>query len=85
MSTISIKIVYFTAQLANWMDDTPWVSHYYFFGWMLHPADNFVSPAAQLMNSDTSNRDLMMKLIWDKPIVANMKEVEKGTGTNAYH
>ena len=80
-----IDVLYFTAQLANWMDDTPWVEKYFFFGYMPKLADNFVSPAAQLMNSDTSNRDLMMKLIWDRPIVANMNEVTKGTGINAYH
>lgn len=79
-----IDVLYFTAQLANWMDDTPWVEKYFFFGWMPRCADNFVSPAAQLMNSDTSNRDLMMKLVYDKPINANMNEVAKGTGANAY-
>ena len=76
-------VLYFTAQLANWMDNTPWVERYFFFGWMPHLADNFVSPAAQLMNSDGRSRDLMMKLIWDCPINPDGEEW-KGTGKNAY-
>lgn len=76
-------VLYFTAQLANWMDNTPWVERYFFFGWMPNPPDDFVSPAAQLMNSDTSPRDLMMKLLWDRPINP-VNEEWKGTGKNAY-
>lgn len=79
-----VDVLYFTAQVTKWMDDTDYVVLYFFFGWMPRPADNFVSPAAQLMNSDTSNRDLMMKLIWDRPIIANMNEAAKGMGQNAY-
>jgi hypothetical protein len=35
---------------------------------MRKPADNFVSPAAQLMNPDGSFTDLMFKLMYDQPI-----------------
>lgn len=77
-------VLYFTAQLTNWMDNTPWVERYFFFGWMPTLADNFVSPAAQLMNSDGRSRDLMMKLIWDCPINPDGEEW-KGTGKNAYY
>lgn len=80
-----VDVLYFTSQVTNWMDDTDYIAKYFFFGWTPKLVDNFVSPAAQLMNSDTSNRDLMMKLIWDRPIIANMREVDKGTGSNAYH
>ena len=80
-----VDVLYFTAQLTKWMDDTDYISRYYFFGWLPNLVDNFVSPAAQLMNSDTSNRDLMMKLIYDRPILANNREVQKGIGANAYH
>lgn len=80
-----VDVLYFTAQVTRWMDNTDYVSKYFFFGYMPKLADSFVSPAAQLMNSDTSNRDLMMKLIWDRPIIANDREVQKGVGHNSYH
>jgi hypothetical protein len=67
------------------MDATWWVDKYWLFGFMPHVADDFVSPAAQLMNSDTSFRDLMMKYIWDAPMTANSQGVALGTGKNAYH
>ena len=60
----------FTAQLANWMDEQSYVFEYGFFGCMEHVADNFVSPAAQLMNPDGSFKDLMYKLMTDQPIKA---------------
>ena len=60
----------FTAQLANWMDETSYVFEYGFFGCMEHLADNFVSPEAQLMNPDGSFKDLMYKLMYDQPIKA---------------
>lgn len=60
----------FTAQLANWMDETSYVFEYGFFGCMEHLADNFVSPEAQLMNPDGSFKDLMYKLMNDQPIKA---------------
>jgi len=58
----------FTAQLVNWMDETPWIFEYAFFGCMRNVADSFVSPEAQLMNSDGSFTDLMYKLMFDQPI-----------------
>ncbi|MCJ1476776.1 hypothetical protein MMC13_005445 [Lambiella insularis] len=58
----------FTAHLANWMDETPWIFEYAFFGCMRKVADDFVSPAAQLMNEDGSFTDLMYKLMYDQPI-----------------
>ena len=61
-------VYHFTAQLANWMDETPWIFEYGFFGCMRQVADSFVSPEAQLMNVDGSFTDLMYKLMWDQPI-----------------
>jgi hypothetical protein len=58
----------FTVQLANWMDQTDYVFEYGFFGCMETLADNFVSPAAQLMNPDGSFKDLMYKLMFDQPM-----------------
>ncbi|KAH6671939.1 hypothetical protein B0J14DRAFT_483761, partial [Halenospora varia] len=52
------EVLSFTAQLANWMDNTEWIFEYGFFGCMAQCADGFVSPEAQLMNADGSLRDL---------------------------
>lgn len=45
------SVLGFTAQLANWADATDWVFEIGFFGCMTHLADDFVSPAAQLMDA----------------------------------
>lgn len=58
----------FTAQLANWMDGTYWIFEYAFFGCMPKPADDFVSPQAQLMNPDGSFTALMIKLMTEQPM-----------------
>ena len=58
----------FTAQLVNWMDSQEFVFEYGFFGCMRKLADDFVSPAAQLMKSDGNFTDLMKKLMRDQPI-----------------
>lgn len=62
------SVLSFTVQVANWMDSTDWIFEYSFFGCMRHISDGFVSPAAQLMNSDGSFTDLMQKLMWDQPM-----------------
>ena len=64
------SVVGFTVKVANWMDNTDYVFEYGFFGCMEHVADNFVSPAAQLMNPDGSFKDLMYKLMNDEPMHA---------------
>lgn len=56
-------VIDFTARLANWMDTTPWIFEYAFFGCTRHVADDFVSPAAQLMSPDGSLTDLMERLM----------------------
>ncbi|KAM0803773.1 hypothetical protein BDR22DRAFT_960407 [Usnea florida] len=58
----------FTVQVANFMDGADYVFEYGFFGCMMRVADDFVSPAAQLMNPDGSFTDLMYKLMWDQPM-----------------
>ena len=63
-------VLAFTAQVANWADETAWVHEYGFFGCMETLADNFVSPGAQLMNPNGSFKDLMFKLMYDQPIKA---------------
>lgn len=63
------KEVYaFTVQVANWMDECPWIFEYAFFGCMAKVADDFVSPEAQLMNSDGSLKDLTHKLMDERPM-----------------
>ena len=60
----------FTVKMANWMDSTPWVHEYGFFGCMRKLADNFVSPAAQLMKPDGHFTPLMEKLNKEQPLKA---------------
>jgi len=62
------EVFAFTAQLANWMDQCPWVFEYAFFGCMAKVADDFVSPEAQLMNSDGTLKYLMHKLMNEQPM-----------------
>ncbi|KAH8679970.1 hypothetical protein BGZ60DRAFT_241467 [Tricladium varicosporioides] len=62
------EVLHFTVDVSNWMDQQDWVAEYSWFGCMQHPADNFVSPAAQLMNEDGSFKDLMWKLMFDQPM-----------------
>lgn len=62
------SVVEFTKQMANWMDDEKWIFEYGFFGCMQALADNFVSPAAQLMKPDGSFTPLMEKLQNEQPI-----------------
>jgi len=61
-------VLAFTAQVANWMDDTEYIYEYGFFGCMEKLADDFVSPEAQLMNSNGSFKELMLKLMNEQPI-----------------
>ncbi|KAL8786272.1 MAG: hypothetical protein Q9213_002867 [Squamulea squamosa] len=59
----------FTVQLANYMDNTDWIFEYGFFGCMRNLADGFVSPDAQLMQSDGHFTELMVKLQNEQPMV----------------
>ncbi|TPX07329.1 uncharacterized protein E0L32_010751 [Thyridium curvatum] len=58
----------FTADMADWMDHQGFVEEYAFFGCMAHVADNFVSPAAQLMAPDGKFTPLMKRLMNDQPM-----------------
>ncbi|KAH8884377.1 hypothetical protein GQ53DRAFT_846306 [Thozetella sp. PMI_491] len=62
------KVEHFTAVMANWMDKTDWVHEYAFFGCMRHVADNFVSPAAQLMDQNGKFTPLMKRLMTEQPM-----------------
>lgn len=61
-------VVEFTVDVANWADETSWVSEYAFFGCTRTLADDFVSPAAQLMKADGSLDELMIKLMNEQPM-----------------
>ena len=63
-------VVQFTARLANWMDEKPWIFEYAFFGCMRDVADGFVSPEAQLMKPDGHFTRLMDKLMHEVPMKA---------------
>ncbi|KAF2108437.1 hypothetical protein BDV96DRAFT_259795 [Lophiotrema nucula] len=62
------EVYQFTKDICNWMDDTEYIFEYGFFGCMKHMPDDFVSPAARLMNEDGSFTDLMWKYMSDQPI-----------------
>ena len=62
------EVFSFTAQVANWMDQCPWIFEYAIFGCMAKCADDFVSPEAQLMNSDGSFTALMEKIMNEQPM-----------------
>jgi hypothetical protein len=63
------EVFAFTAQVANWCDQCAWVYEYSFFGCMRECADGFVSPEAQLMNSDGTLTELMQKLMTEQPVM----------------
>ncbi|RYP05740.1 hypothetical protein DL764_003598 [Monosporascus ibericus] len=44
------EVDYFTRSMAQWMDGESWVHQYGFFGMSREPVDDFVSPAAQLLD-----------------------------------
>jgi hypothetical protein len=68
ISRVQKEVFAFTAQVANWMDEYPYVFEYSFFGCMAKCADEFVSPEAQLMNPDGSFTPLMEKLMNEQPM-----------------
>ena len=51
------------------MDKQEWIHEYGFFGCMRNVADDFVSPAAQLMKPDGTLTDLMEKYMNEQPMV----------------
>ncbi len=62
------EVFEFTAQVANWMDETEWIFEYAFFGCMREVADSFVSQEAQLMDKEGRFTELMEKLMNEQPI-----------------
>ena len=62
------QVTAFTAEMTNWMDRTPWIFEYGWFGAMTQLADGHVSPDARLMNPDGSFTELMNKLMYEQPL-----------------
>ena len=62
------EVLEFTTKLCNWMDETPWIFEYGFFGCMRQVADTFVSPEAQLMKPDGHFTPLMENLMHEVPM-----------------
>jgi len=62
------KVLTFTVDACNWLDLTDWIYQHALFGATPTPVDDFVSPAAQLMNPDGSFTDLMYKYMYDLPM-----------------
>ena len=58
----------FTRDMCNWMDGVDWVFEYAFFGCMQNMPDDFVSPAARLMDEGGNFTDLMWKYMSDQPM-----------------
>ncbi|GKT59530.1 hypothetical protein ColTof4_10751 [Colletotrichum tofieldiae] len=57
----------FTDELSDWMDEKEWIDEYGWFGCMAHCADDFVSPAAQLMDEKGGFTPLMRRLMGQRP------------------
>ncbi|WQF80551.1 Putative glycoside hydrolase superfamily, asl1-like, glycosyl hydrolase catalytic [Colletotrichum destructivum] len=57
------EVVRFTEEMSSWMDEQVWVDEYGWFGCMAHCADDFVSPAAQLMDEEGKFTPLMRQLM----------------------
>jgi len=64
------SVIRFTVELANWLDEQDWVAEYGFFGCMRHRADDFVSPAAQLMDENGDFTPLMRSLVMERPMTS---------------
>ncbi len=68
------RVARFTADMANWMDATDWVVEYGFFGCMRQVADDFVSPAAQLMDEQGRFTPLMRRLVEEQPMETTLED-----------
>ncbi|KAI1445415.1 glycoside hydrolase family 128 protein [Annulohypoxylon stygium] len=46
------QVLKFTKQVSSWLDGQSWIAEYGFFGVSTKVVDNFVSPAAQMLNAN---------------------------------
>ncbi|KAI1271393.1 glycosyl hydrolase catalytic core-domain-containing protein [Xylaria sp. FL0933] len=66
----------FTVKICNWMDQRDWVFEYGLFDFQRKVADDFVSPAAQLMDANGNFTELGKMYVYQQP----MKLLGKGDG-----
>ncbi|KAK8044049.1 hypothetical protein PG993_004073 [Apiospora rasikravindrae] len=62
------NVLKFTAKVCNWMDQTSWVAEYGLFDFQRTVADDFVSPAAQLMDANGNFTELGKKYCHEQPM-----------------
>lgn len=63
-------VVDFTVQVCNWLDKQDWVLEYGLFDFQRKVADDFVSPAAQLMDGNGNLTDLGKMYVHQQPMAA---------------
>ncbi|KAI1387875.1 glycoside hydrolase family 128 protein [Hypoxylon trugodes] len=63
-------VVNFTVQVCNWMDGQDWVFEYGLFDFQRKVADNFISPAAQLMDANGNFTELGKMYVHQQPMKA---------------
>lgn len=61
-------VLNFTVKVCNWMDSTDWVFEYGLFDFQRKVADNFVSPAAQLMDANGNFTELGNMYVHQQPM-----------------
>ncbi|KAI0873424.1 glycoside hydrolase family 128 protein [Hypoxylon argillaceum] len=61
-------VLNFTVKVCNWMDSTDWVFEYGLFDFQRRVADNFVSPAAQLMDANGNFTELGNMYVHQQPM-----------------
>lgn len=66
-------VVAFTVQICNWMDKQDFVFEYGLFDFQRKAADNFVSPAAQLMDANGNFTQLGKMYVNQQPMAATGK------------
>ncbi|KAI1206081.1 glycoside hydrolase family 128 protein [Annulohypoxylon truncatum] len=62
------NVLSFTVQVCNWMDNQDWVFEYGLFDFQRKVADNFVSPAAQLMDANGNFTELGKLYVSQQPM-----------------
>jgi hypothetical protein len=62
------NVLAFTAKVCNWMDQQSWIFEYGLFDFQRTVADDFVSPAAQLMDPNGNFTELGKKYTHEQPM-----------------
>ncbi|KAK6821824.1 hypothetical protein PG987_014649 [Apiospora arundinis] len=62
------NVLKFTVKVVNWMDKQSWIAEYGLFDFQRKVADDFVSPAAQLMDANGNFTELGKKYCKEQPM-----------------